>query len=173
MDFMTRRSIRKYKEQKIEKNKIDELIKAALVAPTGRNSHSTKFLVIDDVESIKFLSNVREHGSAFAKDAPLIIAVLGEKSKSTTLSSDCSIAAFAIQMEAHELGLGSCWVHIENRTAAGGKSSEELIRERFNIPEDYMIMCMIAIGYPDEIKPAHKLTQEDYKRVYFNSYKEN
>lgn len=170
MNFMTRRSIRKYLDKAIEKEKIDEIIKCALVAPTGRNSHSTHFVVVDDKEKIEKLSQARAHGGSFAKDAPIIIAVLGEKDKSATVETDCCIGAFAIQMEAHELGLGSCWIHIRNRLNAQELPSEYVVREVLNIPENYIVMCLIAIGYPEELKPAHDEKNIDYTRVSTNSF---
>ena len=173
MNYMTRRSIRKFKDQKVEKEKVDELLRVALVAPTGRNTQCTKFIVVDDKNTIEYLSNVRQTGSQFLKNAPLVIAVIGDKTKSTTVVSDCSIAAFAIQMRAHEIGLGSCWVHMQDRKSADGEDSEKLVKGKLNIPEEYMVMCLIGLGHPDETKPAHELKDEDYKRVCYNTYKED
>ena len=170
MDFMTRRSIRKYVQKQVEKDKIDDIVKVALTAPTGRNSRATHFIVIDNKNDIKELSQIREHGSQFVENAPLVIAVMGENDKSTTILADCSIAAFAIQLKAHELGLGSCWVHIHDRKSPSGKSCEDVIKEKFNVPNNYTIMCLIAIGYPEEIKPKHTITDEDLKRVSYNKF---
>lgn len=173
MDFMTRRSIRKYSQKQVEKDKIDDIIRVALTAPTGRNSRATHFIVVDNKEDIKELSQIREHGSQFVENAPLVIAVIGEKDKSTTILADCSIAAFAIQLKAHGLGLGSCWVHVHDRKSPNGKPCEDVIKEKFNVPSNYTVMCLIAIGYPEETKPAHELKEDDYKRVCYNTYKEN
>ena len=170
MDYMTRRSIRKYKEKEVEKEKIDDLIKAGLVAPTGRNNHCTEFVIVDNKEIIEYLSNVRAVGSQFLKGAPLVIAVLGKKEKSTTLIPDCSIAAFAIQMRAHEIGLGSCWVHMQDRKSADGQDSEELVKAKLNIPDGYIVMCLLGIGYPNEEKPAHTLSEIDFNRVSYNNF---
>lgn len=170
MNFMTRRSIRKYQNKPIEKEKIEEIIKCALVAPTGRNSHSTHFVVVDDKEKIEKLSQAREHGGSFAKEAPIVIAVMGDKEKSSTVEADCCIGAFAIQMEAHELGLGSCWIHIRNRLNAQEIPSEAVVREIVGAPDNYIVMCLIAIGYPEELKPTHNEKEIDFSRVSLNNF---
>lgn len=170
MDFTTRRSIRKYKNMPVEKEKVDEILKAALLAPTGRNTRACEFVVIDDKNLIKEVGELREHGSAFVKDAPLVIGVLGEKEKSSTLLADCSIAGFAMQVKAHELGLGSCWVHVNERTTASGKSSEDYFKEKTGVPENYMVMCLIVIGYPDEVKPNYTEKDVNLTKVSYNKY---
>ena len=66
-----RRSIRKYKDKKVEDEKIEQLIYAALLSPTSRNFYSWEFIVVDDKEIIGGLSKAKTSGSAFLKDAPL------------------------------------------------------------------------------------------------------
>lgn len=170
MDFTTRRSIRKYKDMPVEKKKIDELLKAGLLAPTGRNSRPCEFIVIDDKELIKEVGELREHGSSFVKDAPLVIGVMGEIGKSTTLLADCSIAGFAIQVKAHELGLGSCWVHVNERKTADGRTSEEYFREKVGAPDNLMVMCLIVIGYSNEEKPFYTEKDINLNKVSYNKY---
>ena len=170
MDFMTRRSIRKYKDMPVEKEKIDEILKAALLAPTGRNSRPCEFVVVDDKNLIKEIAGLREHGSTFAKDAPLLIGVMGEIGKSTTLLADCSIAAFAMQVKAHELGLGTCWVHVNERTAPDGRTSEEFFRNLVGAPDKFTVMCLIAVGYPDEEKPVYTEKDVNSDKVSYNKY---
>ena len=170
MDFMTRRSIRKYKDVPVEKEKVDEILKAALLAPTGRNSRPCEFVVIDDKELIKEIAELREHGSAFVKDAPLVIGVMGEIGKSSTLLADCSIAGFAMQVKAHELGLGSCWVHVNERTTANGGSSEEFFKEKVGAPANFTVMCLIVIGYPKKEKPVYTENDVNWNKVSYNKY---
>ena len=170
MDFMTRRSIRKYKDIPVEKEKINEILKAALLAPTGRNSRPCEFVVIDDKNLIKEVAELREHGSSFVKDAPLVIGVMGEIGKSSTLLADCCIAGFAMQVKAHELGLGSCWVHVNERKTADGKSSEEFFREKTGTPDNFMVMCLIVIGYSAEEKPYYTEKDVNWNKVSYNKY---
>lgn len=170
MNFMTRRSIRKYENKPVEKEKVQELLKAALLAPTGRNSRPCEFTVIDDKELIEKISGLREHGSEFVKNAPLVIGVMAEIGKSSTPIEDCSIAAFAIQMKAHELGLGSCWVQVHERKTAEGTSSEDYFKNLIEAPENLMVMCLIALGYPNEEKPFYTENDINWNKVSYNKY---
>lgn len=71
MDFLTRRSIRKYQDRKVEKEVIEQLMKTAVVSPSGRNGRPYEFVVVDDKEIIKKLAHSKESGAQFAENAPL------------------------------------------------------------------------------------------------------
>ena len=71
MDFLSRRTIRKFKEKKVEKEVVMELMKTALVSPSGRNQRPYEFVVIDDKDIIKKLSVSKENGAVFAAEAGL------------------------------------------------------------------------------------------------------
>lgn len=173
MDFTTRRSIRKYKDMPVEKEKVHELLKAALLAPTGKNSRACEFAVIDDKKIIAEIPKMREHGASFTENVPLIIAVMGQKGNSTTLLEDCSIAGFAIQVKAHELGLGSCWVQVNNRKTADGTMSEDYFKNLIGAPENLMVMCLIAIGYPNEEKANYTEKDINWAKASYNKYGTN
>lgn len=170
MDFTTRRSIRKYEEKAVEKEKVDEILKAALLAPTGKNTRATEFIVVDDKELIEKISLMREHGSEFVKNAPLVIGVMGDGEKTTTLIEDCSIAAFAIQVKAHELGLGSCWVQVNQRTTADGTLSGDYFKNLTGAPANLTVACVVALGYPSEQKPVYTEKDVNMTRVSYNKY---
>ena len=56
MDFLTRRSIRKYQDRELEKEVIEELMKTAVVSPSGKNGRPYEFIVVTDKEKIKKLA---------------------------------------------------------------------------------------------------------------------
>ena len=70
MDFKTRRSIRKFKDVPVEKEKVQEILKAALLAPTGKNSRACEFAVIDDKKIIAEIPKMREHGACLLYTSP-------------------------------------------------------------------------------------------------------
>jgi len=73
-----RRSIRKYKEDNLEKEEVKQLIKAALLSPSSRNRCPWEFVVIDDKDLLFKLSQSKQHGSAFLKNAALGIVVIAD-----------------------------------------------------------------------------------------------
>ena len=105
MDFLKRRTIRKYQDKKVEMDVIKELMRTAVVSPSGRNGRPYEFVVVDDKETIKKLAHSKESGAAFAEDAPLMIVTVYHEY--STGQDDACIASTIIQLKAHELGLGS------------------------------------------------------------------
>lgn len=154
--FYKRRSIRKYKNIKIEEEKIEKLMEAALLSPSGRNKKPWSFVFVENKELINKLSQSKETGAQFVKDASLVIAILGDSELSDTWIEDSSIAITFIQLEAESLGLGSCWVQIRDRKNNDGVESEEFIKKLLEINSNNRVEALISIGYPDEIKESYK-----------------
>ena len=152
-----RRSIRKYKDKKIEDKKIEQLIHAALLSPTSRNFYSWEFMVVDNKETIGELSKAKASGSAFLKDAPLAFVVLGDPQISDVWVEDASIASIIIQLTAQSLGLGSCWIQIRKRDHDDKTTSEDYVKDLLGIPEGKRVESIISIGYPNEDRLAHKI----------------
>lgn len=145
-----RRSIRKYKGQMVEDEKIEKLIIAGRMAPSGKNKRPVEFIVIKDKEILKKLSSAKPKGGLFLKEAPAAIVVVGREDISDTWIEDCSIATTFIQLEAHNQGLGSCWVQIRERFDAENK-----VKKLLDIEKQKRVLCIISIGYPDEVKAAY------------------
>jgi nitroreductase len=161
-----RRSIRKFTDQAIEPEKIKILSEAALRSPSGRGTNPWEFIVVDDREMLANLSKAKQSGAALLKGAALGIVICADQTKSDTLIEDASIAAIIIQLAAESLGLGSCWVQMRNRMHADGRPASEHIARLLNIPANYMVQCVIALGYPAETKAPHPETSLDFGKVY-------
>ena len=168
MDFLSRRTIRKFKEKKVEKEVIMELMKTALVPPSGRNRKPYEFVVIDDKEIIKKLSVAKESGATFAADAPLMIVILGHENP--TWDDDCAIASTIIQLKAHDLGLGSCWIQTKEKVDSEGNATDENIKKILGAPSELKVHNMMALGYPDEEKPAYTDADVDMAKLHFNKF---
>ena len=168
MDFLSRRTIRKFKEKKVEKEVIMELMKTALVSPSGRNIKQYEFVVIDDKEIIKKLSVAKESGATFAADAPLMIVILGHENP--TWDDDCAIASTIIQLKAHDLGLGSCWIQTKEKVDSEGNATDENIKKILGAPSELKVHNMMALGYPDEEKPAYTDADVDMAKLHFNKF---
>ena len=102
--FYNRRSTRKFSNQKIEEEKIQKLITAALLAPSSKGSRPWEFIVVDDPALLSVLANSKPHGASLLKHAPLAVIIAGDKTKSDVWIEDCSIASVFVQLEAEALG---------------------------------------------------------------------
>ncbi|HYA86147.1 MAG TPA: nitroreductase family protein [Nitrospirota bacterium] len=166
----TRRSIRKYTPHPLENKLIDVLIEALLRSPTSRNGKSWEFIVVDDRELLAKLSRAREQGSRHLQDAALGIVVCADSTKSDVWVEDCSIAAILVQVTAHDLGLGSCWIQIRNRNHTETMSAEHYVQGLLGLPEHIKVECMVSIGYPDETKKPIADNELAYHKVKHNHY---
>ncbi len=148
-----RRSVRKYSDKEVEKSVIDSLIELTLKAPSSRNSHSSHFIVVRNREIIEAIADMRDYGSAFVKNAPVFIIIAGDKDATDLWDVNCAISATMMQLAATDLGLSSCWVHIDGRPhrkdEPEGRTAEDVVRSLVEIPANYGVMCGIALGYSD------------------------
>ena len=122
------------------------ILSAALLSPTSKNSHSWQFIVVDDKEMLEKLSRSKEHGSKFVADCALAVVVLGNPIVSDVWVEDASIASIAMQLQAEDIGIGSCWVQIRERQYNDHISAEDHIRDLLDIPMPYEILSIIAFG---------------------------
>lgn len=158
MDFIEvvekRHSVRKYADRPVEKELLDTIVRVAETAPSSRNSRSTAFMVIEDKDTIAALSEMRDSGSAFMKNAPAAIVVMGDEEKTDLWLDNCAISATFVQLAVTAMDLGSCWVHVNGRprskTDASAGDAEMYVKDLLGIRDNFRVLCVIAIGYPEE-----------------------
>ena len=110
-----RRSMRKFTDEELTQDEVVTLMKAALMSPSSKRSNSWQFVVIDDKEMLKELSHCKEQASSFIADAALAIVVMADPLASDVWIEDAAIASIMIQLQAEDLGLGSCWVSVSRQ----------------------------------------------------------
>lgn len=163
-----RRSIRKFTQQPVEKEKIRLLLEAAMAAPTAMNAQPWEFVVITEQEVL-----AKIHGTlVFARNtAPAAICVLGSsrmqrnKVGDKFWVQDCSVATENILLAATALGLGSVWIGVHPITIFTRQVSSIL-----NLPRGVTPLNLIFFGYPAETKEPR--TQYEEKRVHWGPFKQ-
>lgn len=168
--LMNRRTIRKYKDQEVDKEIINKIVKVALTSPSGRNKKPWELIVVQDKGILANLSRVRGGASSHMKDAAVGIVVIADPKLTDIWVEDASIMATIIQLTSQSFGLGSCWIQVRERLDSNDTDVEISVKEILNIPEDYHVECMIAIGYPDEEKKAHDEEKLDYEKVHYDRF---
>jgi nitroreductase len=159
----TRRSIRAFKNQQVEPEKISAIEEALLRSPSSRGTNPWRFILVDDSAVLAELAVAKERGGEFLRRAAVGVVIGADERASDVWIEDCSIAAIICQLAAHSLGLGSCWIQIRNRPHDKSVSAEQYIRELVHLPEFVRIECIVAIGYADEAPaplPESKLQRE-------------
>jgi nitroreductase len=147
-----RRSIRRYKDREIEKEKIELLKEAALRSPSSRGINPWRSIFITDKALLESLSRAKESGSSFLKGAALGVVVTAVREESDVWVDNCSIASIILQLVGSSLGLGSCWIQIRKRGYSSNLTSEDYVKQVLGLPEDFLVQSIISFGYPDEVK---------------------
>jgi nitroreductase len=166
----SRRSIRKFQSKEVEKEKIDTILKSALLSPSSRSRRPWEFIAVTDKELLKKLSKCRENSSAFLEGAPLGIVVIADTEACDVWIEDASVASIIIQLTAKSLQLGSCWIQVRERNYSQNVTAASYIKEILGIPARYGIECMIAIGYPAEEKRVYNENDLPYDKIHYNKY---
>lgn len=174
MDFndlvQQRRSHRKFTAEEIDGDDVKTILRAALMSPTSKGQRGWQFVVVDDKTDLEKLSDAKDLGGQFLKDAPLAIVVLGNPMENDCWVEDGSIAAISMQYQAEALGLGSCWVQMRGRGLSDGTSADTVIRGILDIPDELSCLCVIAVGHKaDERKPQNE-DKLKWEQVHLNKY---
>lgn len=164
--ILQRRSIRKYKDLPVPDALRTQLLRAAMSAPSACNQQSWRFVVIEEREILKEISQI--HGGFTAlKTAQLAILVCGEP-KATQLECyweyDCSAATQNMLIAARALGLGSVWMGINQKTPDDAAPFRRIL----NIPEDLQPFSLVAVGYADETPKA--VDRFDEGKIHFGKF---
>lgn len=150
-----RKSIRKYKTQKVTHENLVELVNAAILAPSWKNFQTTRYYVIENEELLeKVKSCLGSYNQVNVKNAPCLIvtSVIKDKSgfnkdgsRNNELTNewgfyDAGLASMNLLLKASELGLG---------TLVMGIRDADMLRDTLSIPENELIGTVIGVGYPD------------------------
>lgn len=170
MDFIElaakRFSARKYTAEKVEPEKIQKILEAGRLAPSACNNQPVKLIVIESSEGLKKLKK-----GANTFDAPLAVIVCSNSDecwtrpcdRKTSGDIDASIVTDHLMLQATELGLGSVWVCNFNPA---------VLREEFNIPENFEPVNLLIIGYSadDTPNPRHFIRKDLNETVVRESF---
>ena len=143
-----RRSIRKYTDKKIPKEKLKQIMEAAVWSPSGSNAQAWEFIVVensDDIKKIKTFSPGIFGGPAaiiiVCRDLKRAYEVCGELGRDTLSLMDISMASQNIMLAAYALGIGSCAVRSFGISA---------VKRLHDLPEHINPELLITLGYPEK-----------------------
>ncbi|MEW6276964.1 MAG: nitroreductase family protein [Bacillota bacterium] len=155
MDFFevlaNRRSIRRYKETPVEKEKLLNVLEAARLSPTWENKQCWRLIVVTTpVQKEKLLEAIPDSnpGKKGVASAPVVVVLCANPGDSGVRENqqyylvDCGIVFEHLFLAACAQGLGTCWI---------GVFDERLIKKSFGIPEPWRVVAITPLGYPERI----------------------
>jgi nitroreductase len=164
-----RRSIRKYKDAPVEREKIEQVLEAARLAPSWKNLQCWRFLVLmDPARKTAMLSAFADDnpGKKALSQAPVAIPVCADPAESDRSHgidyyvADASIAFSQICLAAHALGLGTCWM---------GLFDEADVKAKLNITHNMRVIGVTPLGYPDQ-EPKPRPRKELSEIAFFDEW---
>ncbi|MCC8153315.1 MAG: nitroreductase family protein [Tannerellaceae bacterium] len=161
--IFSRKSIRAFTDEPVEKEMVDILLRAGMAAPSAVNQQPWAFIVIDDRTILNQLSEELPFAKMVAK-APLAIVVCGDPDKSIYGKEfwiqDCSAASENILLAAEALGLGAVWTSTYPDT-----ERIQTVRKILHLPENIFPLNLIPVGHPkNEHAPKNKFRTNNIHR---------
>lgn len=166
-----RRSTRKFTEEPLTPEQVETILKAGLMSPSSKSKTPWEFIVIEDKDMLKLLAGSKEHGAGFLEGCALAVVVLANTMESDVWIEDASIASIYMQLQAEDLGIGSCWCQIRNRVTAEETDSNELIRRLLNIPYQLDVLSIIGFGYKTQERKPIDEEKLQWEKIHIGKYK--
>lgn len=165
--ILKRRSVRSYKEKKIQRKKIQEIFEFAKMAPSARNKQDWEFVVVDENEKKERIYRNASKQS-FILEAPVLIAGVATDPNYTMSCGipggivDLAIALDHLSLKAADEGLRTCWI---------GAFDQEKAKEVLEIPDEYEIISLMTLGYPEEpLEKKNKRRKDVEKIISYNEF---
>jgi len=142
----TRHSIRSYKDQEIEEDKLNYVLQAFRKAPSAKNLQPWKLVVIKNKKILTDIA-IACNNQTFMEEAPVIIAACAKEEEAygsmggymSSYPIDIAIALEHLILAATEKGLGTCWI---------GAFKEQLVKDILGVPENVRVVALTPLGYP-------------------------
>ena len=165
-----RRSTRKFTSQLLNPTQVEKILRAALMAPASKRKNPWQFVVVEDKEMLQKLAACKPHGAAFLEKCALAVVVLGNVMESDVWIEDTSIASIFMQLQAEDLGLGSCWCQIRNRQYDEDVDAAQYVRNLLDIPYKLEVLSIIGFGYKDQVNKPFDESKLQWEKIHLGKY---
>ena len=166
-----RKSIRSFADRQVEPEKVENILRAAMRAPSGINGQPWEFVVVRDREVLTAMQKLSPGGRAL-QTAPVAIVVLEkeipfrvEKGLTWLGPQDLGACTENILLQAVEEGLGAGWMGI-----GPGTPGQAALAQLLGLPENVKPYSIVGIGYPAEDADLQPVDRYDPARIHYNRY---
>jgi len=165
-NLLTRRSVRRYRQDKVPEEVLERILKAGTYAATGMGRQSPIILAVTDKKLRDKLSAMNAKIMGTSGDpfygAPVVLVVLANKAVGTYIY-DGSLCMGNLMLAAHAEGLGSCWIH-RAKEEFESEEGQEILRS-LGIEGEYEGIGHCILGYADGQEPSAAERKENY--IYY------
>ncbi|MCG3217726.1 MAG: nitroreductase family protein [Candidatus Heimdallarchaeota archaeon] len=172
LDLMTkRRSVRKYADTTVEKEKLLDLLEAARWAPSAGNKQPLEIIVVDDNDTKNLLVEAAL-GQKFIADAPYVLVICANVERTSSRYGERGSSLYCLQDTAASIqnilllttahGLSSCWI---------GAFDEQKVKDVCSIPDFVRPIALIPVAYPASLEEKRAPPRRELKEITFgNAY---
>ncbi|MCK4556011.1 MAG: nitroreductase family protein [Candidatus Aminicenantes bacterium] len=170
--ILSRRSVRQFKPEPVSRSILEKLINAARLAPSGANLQPLEFVVVDEEEvrkrlfpCLRWAAYIVPEGNPQPGHEPVayVVVLVNLKLRKKGYERDVGAAVENMILAAWEERVGSCWI---------ANADIEKIKDMLNVPEDYKVDSVLALGYPaeepitEELKESVKYWKDSKGRLH-------
>ena len=162
-----RRSVRQYKNQPIEQEKIEAMLKAAMQAPSARNQQPWQFLVIQDKDNLHKLSHISKNAQMVRQAGVAFVLLIDTQNLRIPEMAPVDLAAATenLLLKATDLGLGSVWIGVYGR-----EGRPNLVKEVCSIPKHLEPFSIVSVGYPLDENANYFIDRFDKSKITYESF---
>lgn len=159
--IMTRRSVRQYKPQAVEREKMQTIVECGINAPNAMNKQPWEVRVVDNADYINGVTELYKKANPKAAEDPAFknmfrnaptVVFIGHDTKSESSPFDCGLLAENMMISAWSMGIGSCCLGSPARFMKTPEAAEYL--QKLGFSEGYELLYCIGFDYPDEAPAA-------------------
>jgi nitroreductase len=159
--IMTRRSVRQYKPQAVERDKMQTIVECGINAPNAMNKQPWEVRVVDNADYINGVTELYKKANPKAAEDPAFknmfrnaptVVFIGHDTESESSPFDCGLLAENMMISAWSMGIGSCCLGSPARFMKTPEAAEYL--QKLGFSEGYELLYCIGFGYPDEAPAA-------------------
>ena len=167
-----RRSVRHYTGEPVPEEKLNLVLQAGLLSPSGKGARPWELVVVRNKETLAKLALSRDnaHNQRMTAEADAAIVVLCDSQKADTWVEDGSAVMANMHLMADAAGLGSCWLQGHMRTASNGQSADEYVRQLLHYPENYSLVASLLLGIPARHAAPYELESLPMDKVHYEKF---
>ncbi len=141
----SRKSCRRFSDVPLSKEEMESIMEAGRLAPSSRKLDDVVLVPVEDIGLIRRLALCRDSSTTALETATFAVIVAADPDVCDVWTEDASIASIMMQLEAEDLGLGSCWVQVRLRSC-GDTQAQEIVRREASLDPRLQVLSIIAFG---------------------------
>lgn len=141
----SRKSCRRFSDVPLSEEERESILEAGRLAPSSRKLDDVVLVPVEDIGLIRRLALCRDSSTTALETATFAVIVAADPDVCDVWTEDASIASIMMQLEAEDLGIGSCWVQVRLRSC-GDMQAQEIVRREASLDPRLQVLSIIAFG---------------------------